>query len=303
LTSKLGSKGELVVEYALVIRALWLGDFKHISPRTFKQTVGRINSMFYGNEQQDSSELLLFLLDGLHEDLNKVPWHLRPCIPEQNNDRLTDEKAANLAWQNHKSLNDSIIVSLFQGQLKSTIQCLTCDKESVTFDVFMYLSLPVPASRSCSLDDCLAAFLKEERMTGSSRWNCTRCKCPRDAIKKIDIWKLPMVLLVHLKRFSFDGYNHRKITADVNFPVSQLDLRPYAKGPSNFQSYNLYAVSNHYGTMEGGHYTAYAKNAMLNRWFKFDDHEVMQLSTSDIKTSAAYILFYTAKDFPQMLEA
>jgi ubiquitin carboxyl-terminal hydrolase 4/11/15 len=33
----------------------------------------------------------------------------------------------------------------------------------------------------------------------------------------------------------------------------------------------LFAVSNHYGGMGGGHYTAYAKNPMFNTWFDFND--------------------------------
>ncbi|KAG7468755.1 ubiquitin carboxyl-terminal hydrolase 8, partial [Solea senegalensis] len=57
--------------------------------------------------------------------------------------------------------------------------------------------------------------------------------------------------------------------------------------------YGLYAVSNHYGGLDGGHYTAYCKNALKQRWYKFDDHEVSEISTSSVKSSAAYILFYS----------
>ena len=301
LTTKLGSKGELAVEFANIIRALWRGDFQHISPRNFKQTVGRINGLFAGSDQQDSSELLLFLLDGLHEDLNRIAWHERPTIPEQKNDNLTDERAAKMAWTNHQSLNDSVMVTLFQGQLKSTVMCLTCHKKSVTFDPFVYLSLPVPSSsRTCTVGDCLSLFLREERMSGSSQWNCPQCKCARDAVKKIDVWKLPVILLIHLKRFSHDGFRYRKITAAVDFPLNRLDMRDFAQGPTADQIYDLYAVSNHYGTMEGGHYTAYAKNPITRSWHKFDDHEVSALSPGDVRSSAAYILFYTSKEFSKV---
>lgn len=50
---------------------------------------------------------------------------------------------------------------------------------------------------------------------------------------------------------------------------------------------------NHYGGLDGGHYTAYCKNANKQRWYKFDDHEVSEISTSSVKSSAAYILFYS----------
>ena len=50
---------------------------------------------------------------------------------------------------------------------------------------------------------------------------------------------------------------------------------------------------NHYGGLDGGHYTAYCKNVLKQRWYKFDDHEVSEISTSSVKSSAAYILFYS----------
>ena len=85
----------------------------------------------------------------------------------------------------------------------------------------------------------------------------------------------------------------------MDFPLKDLDGRRFTQGPSTlYQKFNLYAVSNHYGTMEGGHYTAYGRNSLSNSWFKFDDHEVLPISPGDVKSSAAYILFYTAKEFP-----
>lgn len=68
----LGHKGEVAEEFGAIMKALWSGQFKYISPRDFKITIGKINDQFSGYEQQDSQELLLFLMDGLHEDLNKV---------------------------------------------------------------------------------------------------------------------------------------------------------------------------------------------------------------------------------------
>lgn len=59
-------------EFGVIMKALWAGLYKFISPRDFKVTIGKINEQFSGYDQQDSQELLLFLMDGLHEDLNKV---------------------------------------------------------------------------------------------------------------------------------------------------------------------------------------------------------------------------------------
>lgn len=59
-------------EFGVIMKALWTGQYKYISPKDFKITIGKINDQFAGYSQQDSQELLLFLMDGLHEDLNKV---------------------------------------------------------------------------------------------------------------------------------------------------------------------------------------------------------------------------------------
>ncbi|KAM6943255.1 ubiquitin carboxyl-terminal hydrolase 8 [Xenentodon cancila] len=288
----LGHKGEVAEEFGVIMKALWNGLYKCISPRDFKITIGKINEQFAGYDQQDSQELLLFLMDGLHEDLNKADNRKR--YKEEENDHLDDQTAADLAWSKHKLLNESIIVALFQGQFKSTVQCLTCHRKSRTFETFMYLSLPLASTSKCSLQDCLRLFSKEEKLTDNNKVFCRHCKAHRDSTKKLEIWKVPPILLVHLKRFSYEGRWKQKLQTSVDFPLDSLDLAQYVIGPKqSLKRYNLYGVSNHYGGLDGGHYTAYCKNVLKQRWYKFDDHEVTEISTSSVKSSAAYILFYS----------
>uniref|UniRef100_A0A3P9BHQ7 Ubiquitin carboxyl-terminal hydrolase 8 n=1 Tax=Maylandia zebra TaxID=106582 RepID=A0A3P9BHQ7_9CICH len=288
----LGHKGEVAEEFGVIMKALWAGLYKCISPRDFKITIGKINEQFAGYDQQDSQELLLFLMDGLHEDLNKADNRKR--YKEEENDHLDDQTGADLAWSKHKLLNESIIVALFQGQFKSTVQCLTCHRKSRTFETFMYLSLPLASTSKCSLQDCLRLFSKEEKLTDNNKVFCRHCKAHRDSTKKLEIWKVPPILLVHLKRFSYEGRWKQKLQTSVDFPLDSLDLAQYVIGPKqSLKRYNLYGVSNHYGGLDGGHYTAYCKNAAKQRWYKFDDHEVSDISTSSVKSSAAYILFYS----------
>ncbi|XP_070778673.1 ubiquitin carboxyl-terminal hydrolase 8 [Enoplosus armatus] len=288
----LGHKGEVAEEFGVIMKALWSGLYKCISPRDFKITIGKINEQFACYDQQDSQELLLFLMDGLHEDLNKADNRKR--YKEEDNDHMDDQTAADLAWSKHKLLNESIIVALFQGQFKSTVQCLTCHRKSRTFETFMYLSLPLASTSKCSLQDCLRLFSKEEKLTDNNKVFCRHCKAHRDSTKKLEIWKVPPILLVHLKRFSYEGRWKQKLQTSVDFPLDSLDLAQYVIGPKqSLKRYNLYGVSNHYGGLDGGHYTGYCKNGVKQRWYKFDDHEVSEISTSSVKSSAAYILFYS----------
>ncbi|XP_035252166.1 ubiquitin carboxyl-terminal hydrolase 8-like isoform X1 [Anguilla anguilla] len=290
----LGHKGDVAEEFGVIMKALWSGLYKCISPRDFKVTIGKINEQFAGYEQQDSQELLLFLMDGLHEDLNKRADN-RKRYKEEANDHLDDQSAADLAWEKHKLLNESIVVALFQGQFKSTVQCLTCHRKSRTFETFMYLSLPLASTNRCSLQDCLKLFSKEEKLTDNNRVFCRHCKALRDSAKKLEIWKVPPILLVHLKRFSYEGRWKQKLQTSVDFPLDNLDLGQYVIGPKHsLKRYHLYAVSNHYGGLDGGHYTAYCRNAAKQRWFKFDDHEVTDIPAASVKSSAAYIFFYSS---------
>lgn len=286
---------QVVDEFVVIVKALWSGQYRNITPRDFKYIVGKYQPMFAGYDQQDSQEFLTFVMDGLNEGLNKVK--VQPKLPDSDTDKLSDIQAADVAWRRHCLLNQSIIVDLFQGMLRSTLTCLTCRHRSVTFEVFMYLSLPIPSGSRCSLQDCLQEFVKAEKMTGSSRWKCPNCRMERDTEKKIDIWKLPPLLIIALNRFVWEGMWRQKVNSYVDFPVNDLSLDKFVRGPQNNHHYQLYGVSNHYGTMDGGHYTAYCKNAVSKRWNKFDDHEVFDMSSSDVKTSAGFVLFYTTVNF------
>lgn len=87
---------------------------------------------------------------------------------------------------------------------------------------------------------------------------CPNCKKHRQAIKKLDLWRLPEILVIHLKRFSYSRFFKNKLETFVDFPVDDLDLSGYIthKNRQSSNHYMLYAMSNHYGGMGGGHYTA-----------------------------------------------
>ncbi|XP_060108668.1 ubiquitin carboxyl-terminal hydrolase 11 [Heteronotia binoei] len=144
-TNPLGMKGEIAEAYADLIKQQWSGHHRSIVPRMFKTKVGHFASQFLGYQQHDSQELLSFLLDGLHEDLNRVKK--KEYIELKDAAGRPDEEVAEEAWRNHKRRNDSIIVDIFHGLFKSTLVCPECGKVSVTFDPFCYLSVPLPVSK------------------------------------------------------------------------------------------------------------------------------------------------------------
>ncbi|XP_043374341.1 ubiquitin carboxyl-terminal hydrolase 4 isoform X5 [Dermochelys coriacea] len=146
----LGMRGEIAEAYAELIKQMWSGRHSHVAPRMFKTQVGRFAPQFSGYQQQDSQELLAFLLDGLHEDLNRVKK--KPYLELKDANGRPDSVVAKEAWENHRLRNDSIIVDIFHGLFKSTLVCPKCSKVSVTFDPFCYLTLPLPLKKDRSMD-------------------------------------------------------------------------------------------------------------------------------------------------------
>jgi len=138
----LGWQGKVAEEYGELVSEMWGGQYQVVAPKVLKQVVGEFQPRFSGYQQQDSSEFLSFLLDGLHEDLNRV--HKKPVTQPVESNGRKDEVVAREAWERHLQRNKSVIVDLCQGQFKSTVVCPECRKHSITFDPFLFLQLPIP---------------------------------------------------------------------------------------------------------------------------------------------------------------
>ncbi|XP_050908110.1 ubiquitin carboxyl-terminal hydrolase 8 [Lathyrus oleraceus] len=138
------SSGELALAFGDLLRMLWVPGASPVAPRLFKMKLANFAPQFSGYMQHDSQELLAFLLDGLHEDLNRVKR--KPYHEVKDADGRPDEEVAEEYWRNHLARNHSIVVDLCQGQFRSTLICPFCKKVSITFDPFMYLSLPLPST-------------------------------------------------------------------------------------------------------------------------------------------------------------
>ena len=149
----LGCHGEIAAAFSSLLHKLFdvsSGSQQAVTPRDFKLTVGRFSSMFHGYQQQDSQEFMSWLLDTLHEDLNRI--QKKPYLekPELRDDEMDSADAlrrvADTCWRQHKMRNDSVIVDLFTGLYQLTLVCPACSKKSVTLDPFNNLTLPLPQS-------------------------------------------------------------------------------------------------------------------------------------------------------------
>ncbi|CAI4232242.1 unnamed protein product [Auanema sp. JU1783] len=138
----LGCQGRIAEAFADIMKSLWSGKHRAIDPVRLKELVGLKAPQFANCGQHDAHEFLSFLLDLLHEDLNRV--RVKPIVSQTDNESGNDLKVSSETWNNHLLRNNSIFVDLFHGQLKSKLQCPKCDKVSITFDPFVYLPVPFP---------------------------------------------------------------------------------------------------------------------------------------------------------------
>ena len=201
--SKFGSNGELTIELMeLFKQMIFPSNFKHISPKDLKNAVIKHIPDFVEYKQQDAHEFLVRFLDRVHADLNEcanVPV-FDPVSQDPNYyDKLHITSAVNRFWTLHIERNKSIITDLFGGLIVSTLTCLHGGYISKALEAFTCLSLPIQDSGRTSIAVSVNMFLKREKIEAS--WQCLTCKQKRDAEKSTIIWKLPKILVIHLKRY------------------------------------------------------------------------------------------------------
>lgn len=293
--------GKLISAFGNLITKLWspVSQSSAVDVSSFKDIFQRLAPQFAGYEQHDAQEFLRFLIEKLHADVNRV--HTKPHNLPEINDNLSDNTLASEHWRRYLMSENSFILELFVGQLKSTLQCLVCGNKSVTFEIFWDLSLPLPAYSSYSsgvtLADILRNFTQEEILDNREKPRCSRCKIEQRMAKSYSFQKLPKYLVLHLKRFQTTN-SYKKLSTLVDFPLTSLDMSPFlAKSViGSRRRYDLYAISNHNGTPFMGHYTANCKHPNSGEWYNCNDSTVTKISTPKLVNADAYILFYEAVD-------
>ncbi|KAL5113196.1 hypothetical protein ACEQ8H_008934 [Pleosporales sp. CAS-2024a] len=145
-----------------------------------------------------------------------------------------------------------------------------------------------------TLDECFTETSKSEVLSEDNAWYCIRCKELRRATKTLEIWTVPDILIIHLKRFSGHRSFRDKIEELIDFPVKGLDLSGKVGFPEGKDlTYDLFAVDNHYGGLGGGHYTATAQNFYDKQWYDYNDSVVSKCESGQkAVTRNAYLLFY-----------
>lgn len=313
--SRLGYQGRMANEFAALTLAMErAGTGGYVAPRGMKNLAGQLNETFAGRDQQDCQEFLVFVLDGLHEDLNLNGHRERLRELDEHEERVRERYNVRLAstieWERYLKSDTSLIVDMFQGQYMSRLKCMVCGTTSSNYTAFSTLSLPLAAGRSIDLHQCFAQFVAPEILDGDDAWFCSHCKRKQRTVKTMSISRLPPVLIIHLKRFRRTLRSVDKLETPVSYPLHNLDLTGYwpnpevtdpdhlrrlAQLPKRGQQppfrYNLYAVTAHDGSLKSGHYTAFVSKPGTG-WCHYDDIHITRVPDHAAITNKAYLLFY-----------
>merc|ERR1712226_218495 len=259
--------------------------------------------------------------------------------------------------------DNSFITDLFLGQFRSTLQCCVCYHESITFEPFWLISVPIPSNKEWTSDtrrtviDCMQEFTKTEVLDGDEKPTCERCKERRKCKKWYSVERWPKILVIHLKRFAPGGSYRPKISCIVDVPLKNLNFSMFSSSyrsengnvslvngdiedeeyyedeqkteefevnneeitdksdkiingsscsPAEDILYDCYAVSNHSGSLTGGHYTAYCRHPFYeftgnenedldnwnNSWHLYNDRCVSKCNAESVISADAYLLFF-----------
>jgi ubiquitin carboxyl-terminal hydrolase 8 len=327
---------EETVTYRLaeLFEVMWRHNY-NTTPKNFKEVIGSLCPTFRGFDQNDSHELLNFILDRIHEETKaKVVlqfYNMPESVIEFINIRekcskIIKSKTASIDqkkeasdlfsqykknhpndnailmaytyWKRYIQNSHSIITELFTGMYNSKIRCHDCNNISNTFEPFTTIAVPTKDYGETTLEECFANFSKEETLVGANSYRCKTCKKNITATKKMYVWEPPEVLVVQLIRFKNHGRYTSKTNSKVIFPIHNLTLDSNLSDIHKVGncSYDLWAISEHRGSLDFGHYVAYAKNGINNKWYEFDDLHITHIPdeniANEVVTQNAYMLIY-----------
>jgi ubiquitin C-terminal hydrolase len=144
------------------------------------------------------------------------------------------------------------------------------------------------------LEDCFRLFSDLELLDAENYWHCPRCKKSVEARKKMELFRVPPVLILHLKRFKSISYMLEKVSSAVDCPLKEFDLSPFLAASLGVRPiYDLFATVCHIGaTLQSGHYISYCLNKTAGSWIECNDSKVRNLPIEQVPVASAYMLFY-----------
>ncbi len=279
----------LLIEWDKLRTLMW-SENCIIKPAGFINAVQKVSHLkdkeiFTGYAQNDLTEFMNFLFNCFHESIKReVEMNIKGNIKNEK------DKLAITCYNMMKNMykNEySEFLKMFYGIHVSQIKSLESSYENVIPEPFF--NIDVPINNSNTLRDCLKDYTVKEILDDDNKILNDETNNKEKASKQIMFWSLPNVLIITLKRFSNSNEKNNK---KISFPLKNLDMSEFVVGYDKEKyKYDLFGICNHMGGVNGGHYTAFVKNAN-NNWYHFNDTNVSKINKGNIQSESAYCFFY-----------
>ncbi len=257
------TEGELAQSYACLMKDMWSGQHSSIQPSEVKTRISKYSPIFFGYSQADAREFANVLLNSLHDELKD-------------------------------GSDNSLINDLFAINIKYQVTCQNCLHDEAGMDHMKFLALRpnVRNGERTTLDDLLDLY-GEKKFLNEKR-QCNNCHELSTHFMQNSIYApLPPVVIVHFTRFN------RTRVKDENPVEFPMETQFKHLDPLNKSRYDLIGIVSHIGDIFSGHYTAYAKNTLTQKWYHFNDSSVDLINSlvNEPRISQnAYMLIYAKEN-------
>ena len=264
---------------------------KNISTKEFYEVFSKKHKNFSGNEENDTQEFCRVFLEDINRELNNVKKKVPYIELDTKNKNKID---CDLEYNNlFKIRDDSLVIDSFYGQIINIFTC-ECNFTTYSFQKILDIPLLIPKTKNnekCDLIDLIKYYFQSELIELDIICNFCKQKCVHN--KQTFFSYPPEILILSLQRLN---RKKKKNKVEIDFD-EQLNLSSFIDKDcynNNNYKYNLYAVANHHGKIETGHYYAYIK--IRENWFEFNDSKVKKIKNIENSFTEAYILFYKRND-------
>ena len=281
---------------------------KSYSPYSFKEVLSKENPLFAGVQANDSKDLINFLLEKMHQELNVINNNIKnnnTVINQQ--DQTNRDLMLKIFIEEYTQKFNSPISNLFYGLLETRTQCKGCNIIKYNFQIYSFLEFPLqqvntyfynmgkkslflPNNKNpdVNLFECFEYNKKVDLMNGENQMWCNICNKLTDSLYTTELYSAPNYLIINLNRGKGAVYE-----CNVDFP-EELNIVNYLSFKNFNTVFDLYAVISHLGPSSmSGHFVAYVRNNEDYKWYLYNDSMVTECTKPfQYRDGMPYILFY-----------
>jgi ubiquitin C-terminal hydrolase len=272
---------------------------KDYSPEEFKELIGKMNILFKGKEANDSKDLILFLYENIHQELNQrnnyIPETYLPFGLQK-------------FRKDYYSQNSSIIQEIFYNEQVTFNCCENCNNTIINYGIQNMLIFPLEKTRlnlikkyptgfmCVNLEDCFEEISNPDYMTGENQIFCNNCRLLANSKYITKINTCPKIMTIILNRGKGNEFD-----VNFDFPLS-INIKNYVYLQGQNTEYDLISVLVHIGESGmSGHFFSYCKSNIDGCWYKYNDSIVNKCDENNYeyeikKNGLPYVLFYERRD-------